>query len=660
MTTENETFEVAGKGYYFGPACIYTFFLVIQYVEWFGTPSVRSGYLVLSLICTMIHLFYAFMLSQDRVNFTFWTSCTMWLVSIVLTQVFAGAYPSLLFFMMGGLCLMLMYEGYARMLNLAGCTTLKENVFPRLFMKARMARGATVSTSRDEPTVPASRTMRQQGDFSTIYGMTEEKKRIKDAALAILHAYKTRSVARNGILLTGDTGNGKTELTKALAGELKLPYVEITNGLVTSQWVNETTVNLMRGLKEARAKAPCVLLIDEIDSFLCDRANVMRADSESLKLTNTFLTESVNLRSSGIILVGATNHVNKLDGAAIREGRFDFKITVNNPDAETRKLILAGALQKALGNTPIQEGAIETATRRWNGFSVVRILSVVKEIEAIHRKKPFNIIKAEDIFAALRTLQGNSGLSVDNAKGINNMLLPQDLKQDLQSIVYRMRNIQQIEEAGGSLPTGIVFYGAEPGTGKTECARSLAKDSGWAFLATTSNDLIADTGLIDKLYAQALSIRPCIIFIDEANDVLSNRGFSQHSAMTNKLLTVMDGVSSEKRDIMFVAATNYIEQIDPAVLRGGRISEKYHFEIPDCDDQAEFIRGFMQKSKATFGDDVSAPAIVKVMLDTEIKGTVANMSTLMQDAINTMIYRGVPNSAVMLKDFYRAAERQKV
>jgi transitional endoplasmic reticulum ATPase len=368
----------------------------------------------------------------------------------------------------------------------------------------------------------------------------------------------------------------------------------------------------------------------------------------------------VNLRSTGIILVAATNHVNKLDGAAIREGRFDFKITVNNPDAVTRKLILAGALQKALGKIAVQDGAIDIATRRWNGFSVVRILSVVKELESMHRQKPFKIIKAEDIFAALRTLQGNSGLSVENAKGINNMVLPQDLKQDLQSVIYRMRNIQQIEEAGGSLPTGIVFYGTEPGTGKTECARSLAKDSGWAFLATTSNDLIADAGLIDKLYAQALSIRPCIIFIDEANDVLANRGFSQYSAMTNKLLTIMDGVSSEKRDIMFVAATNYIEQIDPAVLRGGRISEKYHFEVPDYNDQAEFIKSFMDKSKSTFGDDVSAPAIVKVMIDKEIKGTVANMSTLMQDAINTMIYRGVPNDEVTLKDFYQAAERQIV
>jgi transitional endoplasmic reticulum ATPase len=157
-----------------------------------------------------------------------------------------------------------------------------------------------------------------------------------------------------------------------------------------------------------------------------------------------------------------------------------------------------------------------------------------------------------------------------------------------------------------------------------------------------------------------LSIRPCIIFIDEANDVLANRGFSQYSAMTNKLLTIMDGVSSEKRDIMFVAATNYIEQIDPAVLRGGRISEKYHFEVPDYNDQSEFIKSFMDNSKSTFGDDVSAPAIVKVMIDKEIKGTVANMSTLMQDAINTMIYRGVPNDEVTLKDFYQAAERQIV
>lgn len=253
-----------------------------------------------------------------------------------------------------------------------------------------------------------------------------------------------------------------------------------------------------------------------------------------------------------------------------------------------------------------------------------------------------------------------SGLQPQNAKGIENMVLPKNLKQDLQSIVYRMKHIQDIEDAGGSLPTGIVFYGAEPGTGKTECARSLAKDSGWAFLATTSNDLIADSGLIDKIYTEALSIRPCIIFIDEANDVLANRGFSNTSSITNKLLTVMDGVSSEKRDVMFVAATNFIEQIDPAVLRGGRISEKYHFDVPDYQDQVSYIRSCMDRSKSEFDSDISAEAIVQVMSAKNIKGTIANMGTLIQDAVNTMLYRGTPDDTVKMSDIIRAAERQNI
>ena len=562
--------------------------------------------------------------------------------------------------MTSAICLIWMYETYARILHHSGDTSLPLNLFTGIFRQKKSKRAGS-DPHRGEGDISSNQTItravKQTSDFSAIYGMEEEKKRIKTAALDILAARKSGAAVRNGILLTGEPGNGKTQLAKALAGEIKLPLVELTYQLVASKWINETTINLGRALSEAKRAAPCVLLIDEIDSFLVDRSLNCGNYPEDRKIVNLLLTELVNLRNCGVVIVAATNHLNKLDSAGVREGRFDFKIDVQPPTTDARRLILCNALKKSMPKVAIEPGAIETVAKRWNGFSVVRILSVAKEMASIHRDRPYKLITATDIYNALRVLQGSQGLPVHHAKGIDNMFLPAILKDDLKSIVYRMQHIQEIEDAGGSLPTGLIFYGAEPGTGKTECARSLAKDSGWALLATTSNDLIADAGEIDKLFKEALNIRPCIIFIDEANDVLRDRSSSPYSAITNQLLSVMDGVASERRDVMFVAATNYIEHIDAAVLRGGRISEKFRFDVPARDDQITFMTAAIANSKSKFAPELTPTVIVSLLKTAAVKGTVANMVAVVQDAVNARLARS-GDPLVGIEDVRKAIGRQ--
>lgn len=661
MATNDATPQVEGKVMLRVCSIAYAFFLLSQFAQWGSDPSVHKGGLTIAFLLAAVHLFFAFIMPLDEANFTFWTSCTFWVLSIVACTLLAGAFPSAGFVLVGGISLVYFYEYYSAILNRAGCTTLREGFFTGLFRSVvRRAPSGAVSDASGEKLRPITQPRKQGTSFASIYGMDEEKKRIKAAAQEIIHGHTARNQVRNGILLTGEPGNGKTQLAKALAGELNLPFLEITNGLVASQWINETTVNLMRAFAEVKRRAPCVLLIDEIDSFLSARDTGATRNTEDSKIVNTLLTELVNMRACRVIIIAATNHPQKLDSAGVREGRFDFKIEVLPPDRDARRLILKDALSKSLPNVRIEDGAVETVVARWSGFSVVRILAVAKELEAMQRERAMSQLAADDIFKALRLLQGSQGLPVDTAKGIDKMLLADALKDDLTSIVYRMTHIQEIEEAGGSLPTGLVFYGAEPGTGKTECARSLAKDSGWAFLATTSNDLIADHTEIDTIYKKALNIRPCIIFIDEANDVLRDRSMSPNAAITNKLLTVMDGVSNERRDIMFIAATNYVEQIDAAVLRGGRISEKFHFGVPEIADQIAYIADAIKKSRAKFAPDVSAAAVAMMMDKMGVAGTVANMATVLQDAVNSSLGKGASSLGVSLDDIGKSIRRQTV
>ena len=151
-----------------------------------------------------------------------------------------------------------------------------------------------------------------------------------------------------------------------------------------------------------------------------------------------------------------------------------------------------------------------------------------------------------------------------------------------------MKNIHNLEKIGGRIPTGLVFFGA-PGTGKTQAAMSLAKAVDFAFLKTTGTEIMANPDSWDKLVREAKDIRPVIVFIDEADDILRDRRYSNVSTLTNRILTTLDGGGGRVRDIVYIAATNHFDQLDPAAIRGGRFTEKIFFDIPSAQAMNRFI-----------------------------------------------------------------------
>jgi len=105
-------------------------------------------------------------------------------------------------------------------------------------------------------------------------------------------------LAQSHILLQGEPGNGKTVLAEALAGELCIAFLEVTYGPVASKWVGELAALLTRTFALARASAPCVMFIDDIDSFLKSR-DAQGSYAEMPVVTNVMLTEMVALCRTG-------------------------------------------------------------------------------------------------------------------------------------------------------------------------------------------------------------------------------------------------------------------------------------------------------------------------------------------------------------------------
>jgi ATPase family associated with various cellular activities (AAA) len=206
--------------------------------------------------------------------------------------------------------------------------------------------------------------------FADIVGMSATKQRLLTAAREIVAGGRD---ARNGMMLFGDPGNGKTLFAEALAGELRVPFISIAYGDVASKWINETPQKIRAAFAAARHSGTGVFFIDEIDSFLKNRGDGNDGSarhSGDRDMTNVMLTEIVNLRGTKIVLIAATNLRDQMDAAGIREGRFDFQIEVPPPDMEARQAILRKGVVEALGHAVVDEaekGEVlpdQTQTRR--------------------------------------------------------------------------------------------------------------------------------------------------------------------------------------------------------------------------------------------------------------------------------------------------------
>lgn len=458
--------------------------------------------------------------------------------------------------------------------------------------------------------------------FNDVHGMVALKQQLLDA----VDKHKSKERA-NGILLTGDPGNGKTFIAEALAGELGWKFMPISIGDIGSRWIGQTSEQLKAVFDSAARNTPVVLFFDECDSMLTDRGNMMgggSAGQDQLNTANTFLTGIVDIRrQKNVIVIAASNYLDQLDSAAIRDGRFDFKIEIPNPDKEARR----GLLQQFAKGVSFDSDVLERLSKRWEGFSVARMIAVSKRISEEAKAQGRKSVDVQQAMAALRKVQGSMGdMVAEDVPTLRDGKLHFDAGQlkRLDGLARRLENIEEVERLGGQAPKGVLFYGP-PGTGKTAVAKSLAKTSGWAFLATSGAALLKDSDEFKRILRKARDLRPTIIFIDEADDVLRDRKINQYgTAVTNLMLAEMDGTGS-LNDIMFIAATNHPDTLDPAMIRSGRFGEHYEFKAPEDDTVLKMVTEWInaKKTGTPFHDDFTPDAVtarLSGMSPSDIKG----------------------------------------
>lgn len=280
--------------------------------------------------------------------------------------------------------------------------------------------------------------------FNDIAGNDEAKKDIMEVVEFMKNKNKYDKLGAKlprGILLSGDPGNGKTMLAKAIAKECDAAFFQASGSEFIEVFAGLGASRVRDLFKKARKSKRAVIFIDEIDTIGGKRGNI-RSHSEGEQTLNQLLTEmdGFNSHKHEILVVAATNRIDVLDEALLRPGRFDRKIMINKPSHQGRIDILNVYLNKVKIET---EGSldpnidVDIISRLTVGFSGAELANLVNEALIRAAKKDSNCLTQQDLLDA------------------RNKILLGDPRADIK-MVEKERRITAIHESGHAIVSLVV------------------------------------------------------------------------------------------------------------------------------------------------------------------------------------------------------------
>ena len=317
--------------------------------------------------------------------------------------------------------------------------------------------------------------------FEDVAGIDEAKAELQEVVTFLKEPERFTAVGARiprGVLLVGPPGTGKTLLARAIAGEADVPFFSISASEFVEMFVGVGASRVRDLFRQAKAKAPCIIFIDEIDAVGRQRgAGIGGGNDEREQTLNQLLTEMDGFEdNSGVILLAATNRSDVLDSALLRPGRFDRQIMVELPDRRGREAILGvHARTRPLGD----DVSLPLWARRTPGFSGADLANLINEAAILTARRERLFIDEQAMNDALERV----------TMGLGAKPLQDSAKKRL--IAYH--------EVGHALLTTLL-----PAADNLDKVTLLPRAGGiGGFARTTPDEEILDSGLISKAYLRA-------------------------------------------------------------------------------------------------------------------------------------------------------------
>ena len=420
-----------------------------------------------------------------------------------------------------------------------------------------------------------------QVTFGDVAGIEQAKLELSEVVDFLKNADRFTAVGAKipkGVLLVGPPGTGKTLLAKAVAGEAGVPFFSISGSEFVEMFVGVGASRVRDLFEQAKANAPCIVFIDEIDAVGRQRgAGLGGGNDEREQTLNQLLTEMDGFEgNTGIIIVAATNRPDVLDGALMRPGRFDRQVVVDRPDYAGRLEIMR---VHARGKTLAKDVDLEKIARRTPGFTGADLSNLLNEAAILAARRNLTEISMDEVNDAIdRVLAGpekkdrvmsekrktlvafhEAGHALVGAlmpdydpvqkisiiprgrAGGLTWFMPSEDRMDSGLFSRSYLQNQMAVALGGRLAEEIVFGNEEVTTGASNDLQQVTR---------VARQMITRYGMSDLLGPVALGRQQGNVFL--GRDIMSERDFSEETAATidEEVRKLVDEAYSRAKNVL--------------------------------------------------------------------------------------------------------------
>ena len=239
--------------------------------------------------------------------------------------------------------------------------------------------------------------------FFDVAGLPEAKEELEEVVEFLKFPDRFTSIGAkipSGVLLVGPPGTGKTLLARAVAGEAGVPFFSISGSEFVEMFVGVGASRVRDLFSQAKRHSPCIIFVDEIDAVGRHRgAGLGGGHDEREQTLNQILVEMDGFdTNNNVIVIAATNRPDILDPALLRPGRFDRRVTIDNPDVNGRTEILG---VHAKGKPIDSKVDLATVAKQTPGFSGADLANLINESALLAARNNAKKIHLADLTEAI-------------------------------------------------------------------------------------------------------------------------------------------------------------------------------------------------------------------------------------------------------------------